>query len=300
MSTTGTLWSLPRRCSCRISALPWNWDRKSSGNAGTWLRRRPRPAPRRSRRFRCWSRLRMRRRVNPPGPPGSPRSPRCRWRRNWNRCVSMRPRSRLCARPMHSRTRILLRPPCPKAARAGESVPAGQSDANAVEPAVPAGLQHAGAMPDPNAPVDSLPVPPAVAPADAAAGQAGLPPGQVVPSDANRITEPKIEPKSITDREAAKVAAETKSPALSCASLYEPAGSPGRGRGSEPESARETARDRSVGPGGQASGAQLPVRSSEGRRRGDAETQRRPQGAGAEKETCICCSRRLCRRRISS
>jgi hypothetical protein len=69
---------------------------------------------------------------------------------------------------------------------AGGDAPFGQTDANGVEPSLPAGFQHAGVTPDQSVPV--------------AAEPAGLQPGQRVPSDSDRITEPKIEPKSILDR----------------------------------------------------------------------------------------------------
>jgi len=94
---------------------------------------------------------------------------------------------------------------------AGGDTPFGKSDVNGVEPSVPAGLQQAGAAPDQNAPAEGL------------AADAGLQPGQRVPSDPDRITEPKIEPKSIMDRGETRAVGQTKLPALSPVLLYEPA-----------------------------------------------------------------------------
>lgn len=91
-------------------------------------------------------------------------------------------------------------------------------DANAVTPAAPAMLGHAGAVSDQNAPAGSLP--PAVAEGS------GLQPGQTVPADSERITAPKIEPKSITDRGGALGMAQADALSSAPSPLYEPAAIP--------------------------------------------------------------------------
>ncbi|MEN6334994.1 MAG: secretin N-terminal domain-containing protein [Phycisphaerales bacterium] len=103
------------------------------------------------------------------------------------------------------------------------AAPIPQSDVNNVETPVSTGLQHAGAVPDQNAPAESLPEAVAAKPA---AGDTGLQPGQTVPVDSDRITAPKIEPKSITDMNPAPVVAQTTTLPLTPSSPYEPASIP--------------------------------------------------------------------------
>lgn len=96
-------------------------------------------------------------------------------------------------------------------------------DANSLDPAVPAGLQHVGAASDQNVPDKSLPETVAARPV---AGDRGLQPGQTVPSEAGRITAPKIEPKSIMDGNGPLGLTPTASVSPVPSSLYEPAALP--------------------------------------------------------------------------
>jgi len=102
------------------------------------------------------------------------------------------------------------------------AAPIPQSDVNTVETPVSTGLQHAGAPSDQNAPAESLPEAVAAKPVTE---DSGLQPGQTVPVDSDRITAPKIEPKSITDNGGA-LAASPMASMPSVSSPYEPASLP--------------------------------------------------------------------------
>jgi len=93
-------------------------------------------------------------------------------------------------------------------------------DANNFDPVVPAGLQHVGAASDQNVPDENLPAALAAKPVT---GDGPLAPGQIVPSEAGRITPPTIEPKSIADRGGLLGLAPTASVSPVSSSLYEPA-----------------------------------------------------------------------------
>lgn len=88
---------------------------------------------------------------------------------------------------------------------------AGNSEANGVSASVPSELGHAGAASDANAVVENLPV--------------ARPATPDSPFNADRITSPQIEPKSLMDG-AAIPATETMSSSLSPTSIYEPAAIP--------------------------------------------------------------------------
>lgn len=96
-------------------------------------------------------------------------------------------------------------------------------DANGLDAVVPAGLQHVGAASDQNVPDESLPEAVAARPAT---GGSGLAPGQIVPSDAGRITAPRIEPKSIMDGNGPLGLTPMASVPPVSSSLYEPASLP--------------------------------------------------------------------------
>ncbi len=93
-----------------------------------------------------------------------------------------------------------------------EGTTPGNSEANDVSVPAPAGLEHVGAASDPNAVVEGLPV-------------TAKPVTPDTSSSSDRITEPKIEPKSLMDG-TAKAAAEAKPSSLSPTSVYEPAAIP--------------------------------------------------------------------------
>lgn len=93
------------------------------------------------------------------------------------------------------------------------------SDSNETSPSLPAGLAHAGAEPDANAPAAGFVQPVAAEPAPEDAGSMPL---KVSSSESDRITEPNIVPKSMSDVAATTAAPQTKSSPLAPTSPYEP------------------------------------------------------------------------------
>ncbi|MEN6427118.1 MAG: secretin N-terminal domain-containing protein [Phycisphaerales bacterium] len=111
----------------------------------------------------------------------------------------------------------------------GGDMPEELFDPNGTDPNLPAALQQVGAAPDANAPSEDFIEPPAAvleaepAAAEPTAESADIEPQQTVSPDSDRITEPKIEPKLMSDTAATGAPTPMKPSALSPASPYEPA-----------------------------------------------------------------------------
>ncbi len=100
--------------------------------------------------------------------------------------------------------------PTPGSRPAG-GVPSAVSEAGAAEPQVPAGFQQVGAAPQDDTGLQTAPEP--------ATDTAGLRPGEIVPSDSERVAQPPARPESADVMAAAQPTAQPKS----AASFYEPA-----------------------------------------------------------------------------
>jgi len=135
-------------------------------------------------------------------------------RERYQRALEQRARSQAASQPDAQAMSTVVSDPSPVSGDA----PQGQPDTNDVGVPVGNGLRQVGAAPDQNLPPEVVAEPVPAESAAAPAEPASLEPGQAVPVTPDRITQPKLEPKSMTDVGVADLAAET----TASASPYDP------------------------------------------------------------------------------